>query len=100
MEKEIAWPSGKELEVLRQLQIAGTGMYGLKIVEMSSGSLARSAIYILLGRLVDKGFVDVTRPTTGKHPGMQRPLYKINGLGVRALAAAESLHMIRAGVHA
>lgn len=98
--KGIVWPSGKELEVLRQLQMAGKGMYGLEIVDRAGGAIARSAIYILLGRLVDKKFVDMTRPTAGKHPGMQRPIYKINGLGMRVLAAADLVHMPGAEVGA
>jgi DNA-binding PadR family transcriptional regulator len=93
MSKGNSWPSGKELEVLRLLQSAGTGMYGLEIVEQSGGSIGRASIYKYLGRLEAKGFVTVKRPATANHPGMPRPNYRINGLGERALAAAEMLGM-------
>jgi DNA-binding PadR family transcriptional regulator len=93
MDKAKSWPSGKELEVLRLLQLAGTGMYGLEIVEQSGGSIGRASIYKYLGRLEEKGYVTVNRPATADHPGMPRPIYRINGLGERALAAAEDMGM-------
>jgi DNA-binding PadR family transcriptional regulator len=87
------WPSGRELEVLRLLQSAGKGMYGLELAEKSGGLVDRTTVYVYLSRLEDKGFVDVKRPTTGKHPGLQRPIYRINGLGVKAIDAAEMMGM-------
>jgi DNA-binding PadR family transcriptional regulator len=74
MEKGKSWPSGKELEVLRLLQSAGNGMYGLELVEKSCGALGRLSIYIYLSRLEEKGFVTVKRPATADHPGMPRPI--------------------------
>ena len=96
MSKVNSWPSGKELEVLRLLQSAGTGMYGLELVERSDGALGRASIYKYLGRLEEKGFVTVKRPATADHPGMPRPIYRLNGLGERALAAAEMMFGARA----
>jgi DNA-binding PadR family transcriptional regulator len=93
MDKANSWPSGKELEVLRLLQSAGTGMYGLELVQQSNGSIGRASIYKYLGRLEEKGFVTVKRPATADHPGMPRPIYRINGLGERVLAAAEMVGM-------
>jgi DNA-binding PadR family transcriptional regulator len=58
----------------------------------------RTTVYVYLGRLEEKGYVDVARPTTGKHPGKQRPIYKINGLGARVLSAAELVGMTGAVV--
>jgi DNA-binding PadR family transcriptional regulator len=93
MESQRSWPSGKELEVLRLLQSAGTGMYGLEMVEQSGGAIGRASIYKYLGRLEEKGFVTKKIPATADHPGMPRPIYRINGLGERALAAAEEMGM-------
>jgi DNA-binding PadR family transcriptional regulator len=98
MEKA-SWPSGKELEVLRLLQLTGRGMYGLEIVEKSGGAVGRASIYILLGRLEEKGFVSVKRPQSAAHAGMPRPIYKINGDGARALAAAEMMGFINGRAH-
>jgi DNA-binding PadR family transcriptional regulator len=90
------WPSARELEVLRLLQSAGKGMYGKEVVEKSHGSVDRTTVYVYLGRLAVKGYVQVIRPTSGKHPGPQRPIYNLNGLGARAIQAAEMVGMIGA----
>jgi DNA-binding PadR family transcriptional regulator len=97
MDNGKSWPSGKELEVLRLLQSAGSGMYGLELVEKSHGAIGRASIYVYLSRLEQKGFVAVKRPATADHPGMPRPVYRINGLGAKALEAAEMVGMIRQG---
>jgi DNA-binding PadR family transcriptional regulator len=99
MENGIAWPSGKELEVLRHLNSELKGMYGLQVVERSGGAIGRASVYILLSRLEDKGYVSVTRPKTADHPGMPRPIYKINALGKKALAIAEAVSLGFAGAH-
>lgn len=86
------WPSGKELEVLRLLQTSPRGMYGLEIVDKSEGAIGRASIYVLLGRLEEKGFVRVAR-TTSTHPGMPRPIYSITADGQRVVAAIEAAGM-------
>ncbi len=96
MDKANSWPSGNELVVLRLLQSVGTGMYGLQIVDESKGAIGRASIYKYLGRLEQNGYVTVKRPATADHPGMPRPIYRINGLGERALAAAEDIGMFSA----
>jgi DNA-binding PadR family transcriptional regulator len=90
------WPSGRELEVLQLLQSAGRGMSGTEVAEKSHGSVDRTTVYVYLGRLEEKGYVHVTRPTTGRNSGLQRPIYKLNGLGARAIQAAEMVGMIGA----
>jgi DNA-binding PadR family transcriptional regulator len=97
MEKSKSWPSGRELEVLRLLQSAGTGMYGLELVEKSGGTIGRESIYKYLLRLIEKGYVTKKTPVKADHPGLPRPIYRINGLGQTALAAAESMGMFAAG---
>jgi DNA-binding PadR family transcriptional regulator len=96
MESQRSWPSGKELEVLRLLQSAGTGMYGLEIVEKSGGAIGRASIYKYLWRLEEKGYVTKRVPASADHPGMPRPIYRINGLGQTVLAAAEDMGMFGA----
>ena len=90
------WPSHRELEVLRLLQSAGKGMYGMEVVQKSRGSVDRTTVYVYLGRLEEKGYVQVIRPTTRRNPGLQRPIYNLNGLGARAIQAAEMVGMIGA----
>jgi len=100
MDNENSRPSRRELEVLRLLQSAGTGMYGLEIVEKSGGSIGRASIYQYLGRLEEKGYVTRKVPATADYPGLPRPIYRINGLGETVLAAEEMVRMHRAGARA
>ena len=97
MGKGKSWPSGKEIEVLRLLQAAGSGMYGLELVEKSDGAIGRESIYKYLWRLEEKGYITKKVPAKADHPGMPRPIYRINGLGQTALAAAENMGLFGAG---
>jgi DNA-binding PadR family transcriptional regulator len=81
-------PTRSEMAVLKLLQQRPTGAYGLEIVAESNGTVKRSSIYVLLGRLEEKGFVRVKK-TTSTHPGLPRPIYVISGEGVRAVRARE-----------
>lgn len=78
-----------ELLVLRLLRDVPAGMYGLQLIEASDRKLKRGTIYVTLGRLQEKGFVDSRTPRQSNHAGLPRPIYKLNGAGERALAAAE-----------
>jgi DNA-binding PadR family transcriptional regulator len=97
MDKGKSWPSGKELEVLRLLHSAASGMYGLELVEKSDGAIGRESIYKYLRRLEEKGYVTKRIPAAADHPGMPRPIYRINGLGQKALEWAEDMQMFAAG---
>lgn len=81
-------PTRSEMAVLKLLQHRPGGAYGLEIVAGSDGSIKRSSIYVLLGRLEEKGFVRIKK-TTSKHPGLPRPIYVISGAGTRAVQARE-----------
>lgn len=89
------WPSGKELEVLRLLQGEPRGMYGLEVVGRSGGTVGRTSVYVLLGRLEEKGFVRV-RKEMSKHPGLPRRIYAISAEGQRVVAAIEVAMVNRA----
>ena len=81
-------PTRGEMAVLKMLQSKPTGAYGLEIVADSNGAIKRSSIYVLLGRLEEKGFVRVKK-TTSNHPGLPRPMYVITAEGARAVQARE-----------
>ncbi|MCH9649183.1 MAG: PadR family transcriptional regulator [Deltaproteobacteria bacterium] len=74
------------LELLRE----HSELYGLDLVKKSDGKLKRGTVYVTLGRMADKGFVDSRQvaapPTAG---GLPRRLFKMTGLGERMLAAAD-----------
>lgn len=55
------------------------GRYGLELVKMSEGRLKRGTIYVLLGRLQDKGFV--ASRTVREGSAIPRRLYRLTGLG-------------------
>jgi DNA-binding PadR family transcriptional regulator len=88
------WPSGKELEVLKIMEAEPRGAYGLDIVSKSEGRVGRTTIYILLGRLEEKGFVRVKK-TEDFHPGRPRRIYVITAEGARALAGVLVAREIR-----
>ena len=56
--------------------------YGLELVADSGGRLTRGGIYVTLGRMEQKGLVTSEAAEAG------RRLYRMTGLGQRALLAA------------
>lgn len=66
------------------------GMFGLEMVRASVGLFKRGSIYVLLGRMEDKGYVRQMIDKQAKHPGLPRPLYTLTALGQRTLTATEA----------
>jgi len=76
-------PTSTEMKVL-ELLATRAQMYGLEMVRENS-SLKRGTIYVLLGRLEDKGFVrSWQEERESDRSGMPRRLYAITGLGQQA----------------
>ena len=71
--------------------IAGEEMFGLQLVEQSKGALKRGTVYVTLGRMQDKGYVEswTERQATGAI-GLPRRLYRPTAFGLRVLAAWEA----------
>lgn len=97
------WPTPSEMIVMRILQARPAGAYGLEIVAASKRDGKREqvrpgSVYVLLGRLEEKGFVRVlkAKPPIG-YKGPPRPQYQLTAEGARVLATAESLGMTLAG---
>jgi DNA-binding PadR family transcriptional regulator len=78
-----------ELLVLRLLCGAPAGLYGLQLVGASEGKLKRGMVYVTLGRLEENDFVESRTKSRSEHAGLPRPVYRLTGLGQRALAAAD-----------
>jgi DNA-binding PadR family transcriptional regulator len=95
------WPTPAEMIVMRILQGKPRGAYGLEIVAASDDTVKRGSVYVLLGRLEEKGFVRVlkTKPEAG-YEGPPRPQYQLTGEGARVLAAAEAIGMSILGARA
>lgn len=92
------WPTPTEMIVMGLLQGRPSGAYGLEIVEESAGAVKRGSVYVLLGRLEEKGFVRIL-PTKRERGsvGPARPQYQLTGEGSRVLSAASSIGMKIAG---
>jgi DNA-binding PadR family transcriptional regulator len=70
------------------LELLGSGeMYGLQLVTTSRGRLKRGSVYVLLGRMEEKGLVEARAEAKAAHAGLPRRLYRATGLGRRVLAA-------------
>ena len=91
------WPTPSEMVVMRILQSHARGAYGLQIVGDSDGWVKRGYVYVLLGRLEEKGYVSVSRQRRSDHPAPARPTYQLTGVGSRVLAAAEAIGLRFAG---
>jgi DNA-binding PadR family transcriptional regulator len=90
--------SGTEHTVLSLLCDVGE-TYGLKLVEESKGELLRASIYVLLTRLERRGFVTSRYiETPAGEQGPRRRLYRVTGIGERALRAWEVAQAAWAGV--
>ena len=88
-------PSAKEALALELLS-SSAEMYGLEMVKASQGALKRGTVYVMLDRLEDKGFVISRSEQRPGVAGMPRRLYRITGLGQRALRARRSALAIMA----
>lgn len=78
--------SNNEYNVLNQLAVREK--YGLELVAGSEGQLSRNAVYVLLGRMEDKGLVEGREaPAPAGQSGPPRRLYKLTGHGARVLHA-------------
>ena len=77
----------KEQTILELLASEGP-MYGLQIVERSGGALKRGTVYVTLGRMQAKGFVESEeQPLPPGGIGLPRRIYRVTALGERMLRA-------------
>jgi PadR family transcriptional regulator len=71
--------------------LSGEEMFGLQLVLQSKGALKRGTVYVTLGRMQDKGYVE---SWTEKQPvgaiGLPRRLYRPTAYGLRVLEAWEA----------
>jgi DNA-binding PadR family transcriptional regulator len=76
------WPSAKEAAILAILRDSPKGLYGLEILQASKGTVSRGTLYVTLGRMIDKRFLEARTSQLPKdYPGLPRPLYRLTGLG-------------------
>lgn len=73
-------------------------LFGLQMVEQSGGRLKRGTVYVTLGRMQEKGYLDSRQEALPEGAiGLPRRLYKPTGLALRALAAWQAAEASFAG---
>jgi DNA-binding PadR family transcriptional regulator len=74
--------------LILDLLVSSGPMYGLQLVEHSEGALKRGTVYVTLGRLEAKGFVESEQETLPPGAiGLPRRIYRPTALGERMLRA-------------
>jgi PadR family transcriptional regulator len=75
-----------ELRIL-ELLLEGDA-FGLELVERSKGALKRGTVYVTLGRMQEKGFVESwIEPLPAGGIGLPRRIYRPTAYGLRVLDA-------------
>jgi PadR family transcriptional regulator, regulatory protein PadR len=79
--------SPKELLIL-QLLTRDNELYGLQLVTASKGRLKRGTVYVTLGRMEEKGYIESTlEDPPAATGGLPRRIYSATRLGRRMLRA-------------
>lgn len=82
--------------VILDLLVSKGEMYGLEMVEASK-ELKRGTVYVTLGRMAEKGFVQSRSDVPATRSGAPRKVYSATGLGARALEALELAEAVMTG---
>jgi DNA-binding PadR family transcriptional regulator len=87
--------------LILELLAANQELFGLQMVELSNGGLKRGTVYVTLGRMVEKGYLESRQePLPEGAIGLPRRLYRPTGLAMRILAAWKAAeHMYLTGVN-
>lgn len=76
--------SNKEYLILQLLINAPVELYGLQMVEASEGQLKKGTIYVTLGRMEDKGYIESRKDEfKPRERGLPKRLYRATGEGRR-----------------
>jgi DNA-binding PadR family transcriptional regulator len=87
MERPLPRLTRVERQVLELLEREGE-LFGLQMVERSQGALRRGTIYVTLGRMQEKGYVESRQePLPIGAIGLPRRLYRPTGFALRVLDA-------------
>ena len=78
-----------------ELLTAHEELFGLRMVELSAGRLKRGTVYVTLGRMQEKGYLESRQePLPEGAIGLPRRLYRPTGLAMRILAAWKAAEQI------
>jgi DNA-binding PadR family transcriptional regulator len=80
-----------------ELLVEHDELFGLRMVELSEGRLKRGTVYVTLGRMHEKGYLESRQEALPPGAiGLPRRLYRPTAFALRALAAwraAERLYL-------
>ncbi len=84
-----------------ELLVEHQELFGLRMVELSAGRLKRGTVYVTLGRMQEKGYLESRQePLAEGAIGLPRRLYRPTGLAMRILAAWKAAeHIYLTGSH-
>jgi PadR family transcriptional regulator, regulatory protein PadR len=86
--------SAKEHLVL-DLLVANGPSYGLQLVGASHGRLKRGTVYVTLGRMEEKGYVESQPdPEAADHLVLPRRIYQPSAYGLKVLEAWEAMRRV------
>jgi DNA-binding PadR family transcriptional regulator len=89
--------SATERVILEMLDAEGD-LFGLQMVEQSGGRLKRGTIYVTLGRMQEKGYVESRQEEMPPGAiGLPRRLYRPTGYALRLLTAWRAAEAMMAG---
>lgn len=89
--------SPTERLILELLEREGE-LFGLQLVDMSGGRLKRGTVYVTLGRMQDKGYLESRQePLPPGAIGLPRRLYTPTGYALRVLNAWRVAERVMAG---
>lgn len=78
-----------------ELLVEHQELFGLQMVELSGGRLKRGTVYVTLGRMQEKGYLESRQePLPEGAIGLPRRLYRPTGLAMRVLAAWKAAEQI------
>jgi PadR family transcriptional regulator, regulatory protein PadR len=89
-------PSLSEKEhLVLDLLVANGPSYGLQLVGASGGKLKRGTVYVTLGRMEEKGYVESEPdPEAADHLVLPRRIYRPSGYGLKVLEAWEAMRRV------
>lgn len=78
-------------QLIVELLIEHQELFGLRMVELSEGRLKRGTVYVTLGRMQEKGYLESRQePLPPGAIGLPRRLYRPTALALRVLAASQA----------
>jgi DNA-binding PadR family transcriptional regulator len=78
-----------------ELLVEHDELFGLQMVAFSAGRLKRGTVYVTLGRMVEKGYLESRQePLPAGAIGLPRRLYRPTALAMRILAAWKTAEQI------